>query len=124
MSDINEGLVTRPFRSFSMRLKTLLTIGVLSFSSAAAANLSSELKNVPPAGSLDVIVQFRHPPTAKDLAALTARGGSRKVEFKSVHGGLFTLPAAALKNIAANPNVLYVSPLCLILYRCCWLKLP
>jgi serine protease AprX len=92
-------------------LKLLLTLGLFSVSSLVAANkVSAELHGLPPAASVDVIVQFTHPPSAADLKAVDHAGGVLKHSFQSIHGALFTLKAGQLNAIAANPNIAYVSP--------------
>src|SRR6476620_1743129 len=70
-------------------VKFLLTLGLLSVSSLMAANkMSPDLENLPPAASVDVILQFTHPPSAVDLSTIDRAGGLVKQKFQSLHGVL------------------------------------
>src|SRR5439155_621836 len=91
------------------RLKIVLTLGLLSVSSLIAGQLSGDLQGLPPQAAVDVIVQFKLPPAAVDLAAITHLGGTLKRTFPNIRAGLFTVPAVALRGIVANPNVIYIS---------------
>jgi serine protease AprX len=97
-------------QSLPGRLKIVLTIGLLSVSSLIAGQLSGDLQKLPPGAAVTIIVQFKNPPAAVDLAAITQLGGTLKRTFPNIRAGLFTVPAAALRGIAANPNVTYISP--------------
>src|SRR5258707_540390 len=92
-------------------LKLLLTLGAFSASSLLTANkLSAELQGLPPAASVNVIIQSTRAPSAADLKAVDRAGGVLKHSFQRIHGGLFALKTAdQLNAIAANPNVAYVS---------------
>jgi hypothetical protein len=59
---------------------------------------------------VDVIVQFTAAPTELDIVSIRRSGGALKRQLPNVHGALFSVPAAALQGIAANPRVFYVSP--------------
>lgn len=62
------------------------------------------------ASNLDVIVQFKHPVTASDHAKVTGRGGRLNKELKLVWGGAYTVPLSAFNDLAADPDVAYISP--------------
>lgn len=93
-----------------VKLKLSITLGLLCASSLMGAKLSNDLQRLPPGSSVDVIVQFTAPPSANDFAAIAAAGGNLKKRFPNIRGGLFTVPAAALHGIAANPRIFYISP--------------
>ncbi len=98
-------------RHLAASLTFLLMLGPFSVSTLMAANkLSADLQALPPAASVDVIVQFTHPPSAADLTAANRAGGLLKRSFQSIHGALFTLRAGQLNALAANPNIAYISP--------------
>jgi hypothetical protein len=73
--------------------------------------LSGDLQGLPPQAAVDIIVQFKNPPAAVDLAAIAQLGATLKRTFPNIRAGLFKVPAAALRGIAANPNVVYISPI-------------
>src|SRR3954466_269082 len=78
-------------------IRLCITVGLLSSSGLMGAkNWSSDLTALPPSSSVDVIVQFRNPPTTLDLAAITHAGGTHRTTFKNIRGALFTIPVGAL----------------------------
>src|SRR5437660_540664 len=91
--------------------KLLLTFGLLIIPGLmAAGKVSRDLQTAPPAGVVDVIVQFKNPPSAADVTSIVRLGGKQKKSFPKIRGGLYTLPTAALQALSANPNVTYISP--------------
>jgi len=97
-------------RNLRALLKPLLTVGLLSVSSLMAANkMSPDLQGLPASASVDVILQFTHPPSAVDLSAVNRAGGVVKQQFQSLNGALATLKAGQLKGLSANPNITYIS---------------
>src|SRR6266446_4304949 len=94
------------------RLKIVLTLGLLSVSSLIAGQLSGDLLllELPPQAPVDIIVQFKNPPAAVDLASITHLGGTLKRTFPNIRAGLFTVPKVALRALAGIPNVAYASP--------------
>src|SRR5437773_90053 len=91
-------------------LKIVLTLGLLSVSSLTAGQLSRDLQGLPPGGAVNIIVQFKNPPAAVDLAAIAQLGGTQKRTFPNIRAGLFTVPAVALRGLSSIPNVAYISP--------------
>jgi serine protease AprX len=59
---------------------------------------------------LDVIVQFNVTPQAKHYARMAARGASTKAQLHSINAAAFKLPASALAELEADPDVVFVSP--------------
>src|SRR5467141_3093346 len=69
-------------------------------SALAARKISPDLKSVKPEASVDVIVQFRRPPSDADLLGEDV---NKKAELVSVKG-------ANLSSLASHANVVYISP--------------
>ncbi|MBZ5600308.1 MAG: S8 family peptidase [Acidobacteriia bacterium] len=59
---------------------------------------------------LQVIVQFRKSPSTGQLQHLASLGGVHQQRLNAVRGGVFTLPVAALRALANDPDVAYISP--------------
>ncbi len=92
-------------------LKLLLTFGVLCVPSLmAGSKLSAELQGLPPAASVDVIIQFTRSPSAADLSVVNHAGGVLKQTLWGIHAGVFRLNAHQLNAAASNPNIVYISP--------------
>src|SRR5438105_5950874 len=60
--------------------------------------------------TVDVIIQFRSLPGDNDNKAVKNAGGVHKGQLHLINGNLYTVPVKALKNLAQNPNVLYITP--------------
>src|SRR5438034_4187604 len=68
-------------------------------------------KDLPPANStapVEVIVQFKTPPTKDDLKQLGSYGQVKK-SFTSINAVDVTVSPSALAGLEANPNVRYIS---------------
>ena len=75
------------------------------------AKLSPELQSAPSTGNVDIIVQYRTAPTEKHLKKVTAKGAKLKRNLSVIHGAAFKgVPAGALAELAADPDVAYISP--------------
>jgi hypothetical protein len=72
-----------------------------------AAKLSSDLKQVDPTASVDVIVQYRQLLSAMDPAA---EGLTKKADLPLVSARLLTVKGSDLQSLASNANVTYISP--------------
>src|SRR5438270_566652 len=69
-------------------------------------------KDLPPStstGLVEVIVQFKNPPTKDQLKQLGAYGQMKKV-FDGIKAALVTIPASLLPTLEADPSIVYVSP--------------
>ena len=89
---------------------SLLALGLLPVMAAmGAGKLSADLQSLSPSASVDVIVQFTTPPSAADLSKVAQQGGRLKAKFRHIPAAAFTVPAAALKGMAADARVKYVS---------------
>jgi serine protease AprX len=93
----------------------VLALGLISACSLMAAKplankVSGDLAALPATAIVDVIVQFTHPPTSTDLSAASLVGGILKKSLPGIHGVVLSMPAAAARGLANNPNVAYISP--------------
>jgi serine protease AprX len=59
---------------------------------------------------VDVIVQFQTPVTAAHHQKVIDRGGQLKQALEVVRGGLYSMPAGMLEDLAQDPEVYYISP--------------
>ncbi len=77
---------------------------------ADSAKISKDLGGKNGADQVDVIVQFNQAPTARYHQKVLSRGGKLRRELGLVKGGAYSLPASALADLAADPDVVYISP--------------
>jgi len=59
---------------------------------------------------VDVIVQFKQPVSSRHLHKADHLGGSLARELKSIKAAHFRLPLKAVQELAADPDVAYISP--------------
>ncbi len=98
--------------------KVTSRIGYLAFSCLACAGLafaaprrvSKDLKQQSSAEWVNVIVQYRVPPTQTNFARVFAKGGALQHNLPAINGGAFTVKGSALKALAKDPDVAYISP--------------
>lgn len=97
-------------------MKTSLFLGsatLLAFSLGALAqqaNISPDLQSLDPNSSVNVIVQFARAPTTRHHELVTRLGGQFNRGFHHLKAGSYSLPAASLAALAADPEVTYISP--------------
>jgi len=72
-----------------------------------AAKLSPDLQSADPNKPVDVIVQFRQPPTDSELADENL---NKKADLPVVNAQLVTVKGSDLSSLAAHSNVAYISP--------------
>jgi len=72
--------------------------------------LSPEFRSSVLRGSVDVIVQYRRKPAAQHYARVVRAGGTTKARMEEIRGAAFHLPASALRLLADDPDVAYISP--------------
>ncbi|MFZ1087332.1 MAG: S8 family peptidase, partial [Terracidiphilus sp.] len=77
---------------------------------AGSPKLSSDLQGPSASDQVDVIVQFNHAPTAAYHQKVYSRGGTLKQSLGQFKGGAYTIPAAALADLANDPDVVFISP--------------
>ena len=102
---------------FIQRIASLAIACLFSVASSVAegghkhAKLSPELQSAPPTGNVDVIVQYKTTPSEQHLKKVTAKGAKLKRNLSVIHGAAFKgVPAGALAELAADPDVAYISP--------------
>ncbi len=79
-------------------------------SMAAPPRLSKDLRHVSSKQWVNVIVQYRVPPTQSEFKQVVIKGGSPQENLPLIRGGAFTVKASSLSTLANDPNVVYVSP--------------
>jgi serine protease AprX len=77
---------------------------------AAPRRVSKDLKQQSSAEWVNVIVQYRVPPTQMNFARVLAKGGALQHNLPAINGGAFTVKGSALKALAKDPDVAYISP--------------
>ncbi len=85
----------------------LLSVGLVF---AGSPKVARDLQNKKPGERVDVIVQFKDAPTAKQHDKVKSRRGTMKAELGLVQGGAYSLPAEELESLAADPDVAFISP--------------
>lgn len=86
---------------------------ILSASLAFAGShkkLSKDLEGAKVSSQVDVIVQYTQVPTARHHQKVLSRGGKIKRELGRFKGGAYTISASKLADLAADPEVVYISP--------------
>jgi len=95
-------------------MRNLLRIAVLLLSASLAfgqnPKLGRDLVGVNPGSKVDVIVQYDHVPTTSDHQNVRGSGGVLKRQYRHVRAGFYTVPASALKQLANNPHVTFITP--------------
>jgi serine protease AprX len=89
-------------------LCTLILSASLAF--AGSRKMSKDLEGKNASGQVEVIVQFKQAPTARHHQKVFNRGGKLRQELGLVRSGAYSLPASALADLAADPDVAYIAP--------------
>ncbi len=76
---------------------------------AAELKLAPDLRNQDPQAAVDVIVQYRHLPTAGDHNRVAANGGRLTHELNLIRGAHYSLPVSRLGELANDPEVEHIS---------------
>ncbi len=76
---------------------------------AAPRRVSRDLQKQSSQQWLNVIVQYRVPPTQAHFAKVIARGGTLQRNLPMINGGAFTIKGSSLKALSKDSNVAYVS---------------
>jgi serine protease AprX len=77
---------------------------------AGSPKMSKDLEGKNASDQVNVIVQFTQAPTAKHHQKVMNKGGKFKQELGLVNGGAYSVPASALADLAADPDVAFISP--------------
>src|SRR5437879_3923220 len=77
---------------------------------AGSEKLSTELhsRNLP--ASLDVIVQYKVPPTDTQHQKIVNLGGVLRTRLDVIRAGYYTVPNSALSRLSEDPDVSYITP--------------
>jgi serine protease AprX len=73
------------------------------------SKLSRELSSGSQQGDVKVIVQWKVVPTAEHDEKVVRRGGTVKHHLELIKAGSYSIPAAALADLASEPDVAYIS---------------
>jgi len=92
----------------SLTVCTLILGASVAF--AGSRKISPDLEGINVSGQVDVIVQFSQAPSEDYHQKVFRRGGTLKRSFERFKGGAYTMPASALEDLAADPDVVYISP--------------
>lgn len=96
-----------------MRFVTIAIVVLFAYVNGVSAqeeHISRDLQNLDPASGVDVIVQFGQMPTPALHAKVLSAGGSLKRELRSIGSAAYTIPAGTLQALAADPDILHISP--------------
>jgi serine protease AprX len=88
------------------KITFLLGLAPLAF---AASKLASDLPPAPSTTPVDVIIQFKTPPTKDELKLLGSYGQTKKT-YNSINALFVTVSPSVFATLAADPNVRYISP--------------
>src|ERR1039457_7048178 len=77
---------------------------------AQQPRVAPDLKASDPCANVDVIVRFKVAPTEANHQKIRRGGGVIKREMGFIRSGAYSLPASLLAELAADPDVEYVSP--------------
>ena len=77
---------------------------------AGNGRLAKELESLDPASNVDVIVEFKHTPTEAHHRKIEEKGGVHRKSLDLIKGSLYSVPAGKLQELAADPEVAYISP--------------
>ena len=72
--------------------------------------ISGDITKHPSSSALDVIVQYRHTPLSRNYEHATKSGGAITRKMHLINAAAFHVRASALARLAADPDVVYVSP--------------
>ncbi|HEX4593440.1 MAG TPA: hypothetical protein VH157_04150, partial [Bryobacteraceae bacterium] len=91
-------------------LIVLLCVATANVARSETQKLAPDVRNVDRDASIDVIVQYRTPPAETHHNKITGRGGVLNGSLEIVNGAHYSIPARLLEELAADPDVLYVTP--------------
>ena len=95
-------------------MMTPKTLSLLLLASSLAfgrnARIAEDLERGNPDSMVNVIVQFRHTPTATHHRKVSERGGRHLATLDLINGAVYSVPAGALEDLANDPDVAYIAP--------------
>ena len=77
---------------------------------ADSPKISQDLAGRNGSNPVTVIVQFNHAPTTLYHQKVLSLGGTLLRELGLVNAGVYSIPASALPALAADPDVVYITP--------------
>jgi serine protease AprX len=77
---------------------------------AGQHKMSKDLEGKKASDQVDVIVQFTQVPTARHHHKVLDKGGKINRQLGRFRGGAYRMPASELASLAADPEVVYISP--------------
>ena len=80
------------------------------FAFAAPRKISKDLQKQSSQQWVNVIVQYRVPPSQKHFAKVAAKGGRLQQNLPMINGAAFTVKGSSLAALAKDSNVAYISP--------------
>src|SRR5258707_9404617 len=89
-----------------IKVLVLLSATLLAF---GGSKVAPDLPQSDPNATVDVIVQYKTPPSTDELKQLGAYGHIKKI-YSVIRGVNVTLTVKAIQGISADPNVAYISP--------------
>ena len=96
------------FRTFISSV-LILTVGTLT-AFGGHPKVARDLDNVNPESTVDVIIQYRHAPTAAHHQKVHDKGGQHKRDLSLIKGAHYSVPADKLRELADDPDVVAISP--------------
>ena len=92
-------------------LRSLIALlATTSFALAGHPKLAPELTKLESDTIVDVIVQYRTPPAEEQHSKISLRGGQFKRGLELINGAHYSVTARALEQLAADPDVVYITP--------------
>ena len=76
---------------------------------AAPRKISKDLQKQSSQPWVNVIVQYRVPPSQKHFAKVAAKGGTLQQNLPLINGAAFTVKGSSLAALAKDSNVAYIS---------------
>src|ERR1043165_8777915 len=96
-----------------IQMKKFRTVTVLLLGAtlllAKNPKIATDFNGVNGSNTVNVIVQFKTPPSKDDLKLLGAYGQMKK-QFHGINAVMLPLQVSKLEAIAANPNIVFISP--------------
>jgi serine protease AprX len=77
---------------------------------AGNGKVANDLAKLNPTSTVNVIVRFKKAPTNANHQKIRGKGGVRRKDLRLVKGALYSMRASALEELAADPDVAYISP--------------
>jgi len=74
------------------------------------SKLAPGLRELDPASSVDVIIQFHQTPSEFTHSRVVYQGGRHHRTFESIHAAHYTVPVSSLSELENDPDVVFVHP--------------